>query len=404
MSITRRTRVARVVTRLNIGGPSWHVILLATRLGPEFETVLLVGETDAREGSMLGDAEAAGATVIRVPGLRRKPALAGDLRAALWLYRYFRSWRPVIVASHMAKAGTLARLAGFLARVPVRVHTFHGHVLDGYFGRAKTWVYLSLERLLGIVTSRFIAISPGLAADLRGMGIGAGKTSVIPLGLDLEKLRELPARGAFRADLGVGAGVILVGIVGRLVPIKAHGLFLEMAADVRSRRADVEFAIVGDGELWSSLQHQAAALGLGGSVHFAGWRRDLPEVYRDLDLLVCCSINEGTPVSVIEACAAGIPVVGTAVGGMGDVISPGETGLLVPSGDRAALTDAVLSVLDNPAWAAEMSAAARVRVTSKYSAARLVEDIRRLYFELAPGSSQASASPRDAVNSSTPGS
>jgi glycosyltransferase involved in cell wall biosynthesis len=401
MSTTRRIRVARVTTRLNIGGPAWHVTILATRLGPEFETVLLVGETDAREGSLLADAEAAGATVIRVPGLKRKPALFDDLRAAFWLYRYFRAWRPAIVATHMAKAGTLARVAGYLAGVPVRVHTFHGHVLDGYFGRVKTWIYLSVERLLGKITSRFITISPSLAADLNRMGIGSGKTSVIPLGLDLDRLQEPPPRGAFRADLGVPPDAVLVGIVGRLVPIKAHALFLEMAAEVKSRRDDVQFAIVGDGELWSPLREQAEALGLRDSVHFAGWRRDLPQVYRDLDLVVCCSINEGTPVSVIEACAAGTPVVGTDVGGMGDVITSGETGLLVPSGDREALTRAVLAVIEDPAKAAAMSAAARAPVTRKYSAERLVEDIRRLYFELVPGSSDEPASRRDAVNSST---
>ncbi len=398
MSTTSKIRVARVATRLNIGGPALHVTILATRLGPEFETVLLVGETDAREGSMLGEAEAAGATVIQVPGLKRKPALVADLRAALWLYRYFRSWRPTIVASHMAKAGTLARLAGFLARVPVRVHTFHGHVLDGYFSKTKTFLYLSVERLLSKITSRFIAISPALAADLREMGIGAGKTSVIPLGLDLGRFQDLPERGAFRADLGVGPDAILVGIVGRLVPIKAHSLFLEMASDVRRRRGDVEFVIVGDGELWSTLQEQVMALELENCVHFAGWRRDLPEVYRDLDLVVCCSFNEGTPVSVIEACAAGTPVVGTEVGGMGDVISSGETGLLVPSGDRAALTEAVLGIVDNPAKAAKMSTAARAIVTRKYSADRLVEDIRRLYFELVPGAIGGSTSSRSAIN------
>ena len=152
----------------------------------------------------------------------------------------------------MAKAGTLARLAAYLARVPVRVHTFHGHVLDGYFSKAKTFVYVSVERLLGTVTSRFIAISPALAVDLNQMGIGAGKTSVIPLGLDLARFQDLPERGAFRADLGVGPDAILVGIVGRLVPIKAHGLFLQMASDVRRRRDDVECVIVGDGEVWSS--------------------------------------------------------------------------------------------------------------------------------------------------------
>jgi len=233
------------------------------------------------------------------------------------------------------------------------------------------------------------------------MGIGAGKTSVIPLGLDLGRFQDLPERGAFRADLGVGPDAILVGIVGRLVPIKAHSLFLEMASDVRRRRGDVEFVIVGDGELWSTLQEQVMALELENCVHFAGWRRDLPEVYRDLDLVVCCSFNEGTPVSVIEACAAGTPVVGTEVGGMGDVISSGETGLLVPSGDRAALTEAVLGIVDNPAKAAKMSTAARAIVTRKYSADRLVEDIRRLYFELIPTMNAQSGTTPKHANSST---
>ena len=390
MSTTPRIRVARVVTRLNIGGPSWHVMILSTRLGTEFDTVLLVGETDSREGSLLADARAAGATVLEVPGLRRRPAPLDDLRAAFWLFRYFRSWRPTIVASHMAKAGTAARLAAVLARVPVRVHTFHGHVLDGYFGRARTLAYLTVERLLALVTTRFIAISPRLADDLRGLGIGAGRTVVIPLGLDLGHLGGPLERGALRSALGVRPGAFLVGIVGRLVPIKDHRLFLEMAVRVRQARPEVEFAIIGDGELWSSLREQAGALGLADVVHFAGWRRDLAQVYRDLDLVVCCSINEGTPVSVIEACAAGTPVVGTDVGGMSDVISDGLTGLLVPSGDAAALTAAVLSVVDDPRTAVERSRAARESVLLRYSAERLVDDIRRLYFDLVPGPRQES--------------
>ena len=401
MSTTQKIRVARVVTRLNIGGPAWHVTILSTRLGPEFETVLLVGETDAREGSLLADARAAGATVIQVPGLQRPPAPLNDLRAAFWLYRYFRDWRPSIVATHMAKAGTLARLASYLAGVPVRVHTFHGHVLEGYFGRAKTRFYIGLERLLGHVTTRFIAISPRLAEDLLALRIGPGKTVVIPLGLDLGRLQEPVERGALRRELVVGTNVVLVGIVGRLVPIKAHALFLEMAARVHRLRPEVEFAVVGDGELWTALQEQTTALGLARVVHFAGWRRDLPQVYSDLDLVVCCSLNEGTPVSVIEACAAGTPVIGTDVGGMSDVISDGLTGLLVPSGDAAALTTAVVSVIDDPEGAAARSRAAREAVIHRYSADRLVEDIRRLYFELIPGSSGETSQARDRVNSST---
>jgi glycosyltransferase involved in cell wall biosynthesis len=375
-------RVARVATRLNIGGPSWHVTILSTQLGPEFETVLLVGETDEREGSMLDAAREAGANVVKVPWLRRRPSPLDDLRSTLWLYRYFRRWRPTIVASHMAKAGTTARLAAWLARVPVRVHTFHGHVLEGYFSRTQTLFYLTVERLLARLTTRLIAVSAAVGADLGGMGIGAGKTTVIPLGLDLGRFRDPPKKGALRSDLGVGPNVVLVGIVGRLVPIKAHDLFLEMVVEVRKRRDDIEFAIVGDGELWEPLHERVKALGLDRAVHFAGWRQDLPSVYRDLDLLVCCSLNEGTPVSVIEACAAGTPVVGTAVGGMGDVITDGVTGLLVPSGDRAALSRAVLEVIENPGRAASMSAKARSDVTRRYSADRLVADIRRLYLEL----------------------
>ena len=399
MSTTPPIRVARVVTRLNIGGPSWHVTILSTRLGPEFESVLLVGETDAREGSLLSDARTAGATVVEVPGLRRRPAPLADLRAAFWLYRYFRSWRPTIVASHMAKAGTLARLAAFLAGVPVRVHTFHGHVLDGYFGRARTWAYLTMERILALLTTRFIAISPRLAIDLRSMGVGVGKTVVIPLGLDLGRLSQPVERGRLRADLGVGPDAFLVGIVGRLVPIKAHALFLDMASRVHQQRPRVEFAIVGDGELWASLQEQAAALGLENVVHFAGWRRDLPQVYADLDLVVCCSINEGTPVSVIEACAAGTPVVGTDVGGMADVITDGVTGVLVPSGDAPALAAAVIGVVDEPARAAARSQAARETVTRRYSAERLVEDIRQLYLELVLTANRRPSPVRDRVSS-----
>src|SRR5579859_3772802 len=215
MSTTPKIRVARVVTRLNIGGPSWHVTILSTRLGPEFETVLFVGETESREGSLIDAARDAGATVVEVPRLRRQPSPIDDLRAAWWLYRYFREWRPAIVASHMAKAGTVGRLAAFVARVPVRVHTFHGHVLDGYFGRAKTWAFLGIERFLSLLTSRFIAISPRLAESLATMGIGRGKTVVIPLGLDLEQLQDPVERGALRNDLGVGPDAFLVGIVGR---------------------------------------------------------------------------------------------------------------------------------------------------------------------------------------------
>jgi glycosyltransferase involved in cell wall biosynthesis len=384
MSTTPRTRVARVITRMNIGGPAWHVTILSTRLGPEFETRLLVGEEDAREGSMFDTARAAGAEIVHVPGLKREPSPVDDLRVAIWLYRYFRVWRPQIVATHMAKAGALGRTAAFLARVPIRIHTFHGHVLEGYFGATKNSVYATMERLLDLVTTRFVAISPMLKRDLERMGIGKRRTALIRLGLDLERFAEVPARGALRAGLGISPEVPLVGIVGRLVPIKGHDLFLEMAARVVERKPDAHFVIVGDGELWDSLQQQVQRLRLGERVHLTGWRQDLENVYGDLDVLVCSSLNEGTPVSVIEAGAAGVPVVATDVGGVRDVIVDGETGLLAASGDAASLARRVIQVLNDRALAEAMSAAARRWVTGRYSADRLVDDIRTLYLSLLP--------------------
>ncbi len=381
---------------MNVGGPSWHVTILSTRLGPEYETRLLVGEAEAVEGSMIEAAEAAGADTVRVPGLKRKPSPLDDIRATVWLYRYFRAWRPSIVATHMAKAGALGRVAAFLAQVPVRVHTFHGHVLEGYFGRLTTRFYIQVERLLDRLTTRFIAISPQLATDLNRMGIGGGRTSLIRLGFDLERFREPQKPGGLRSSLGIARDPFLVGIVGRLTPIKAHRVFLEMAAEIQRRRDDVEFVIVGDGELGAQLRDAVQAVGLNHVVHFAGWRRDLESVYRDLDVVVCCSINEGTPVSVIEACAAGTPVVATDVGGMRDVISTGVTGFLVPRGDHLALASAVIRVLDEPAASARMAQAARISVSERYSADRLVRDITGLYRELTrPGLRAGSPASRD---------
>jgi glycosyltransferase involved in cell wall biosynthesis len=377
-------KIVRVITRMNIGGPARHVTILATRSGPEFATVLLTGETGAHEGSLLEEAERAGAHVIGVPHLRRPLSPLADVLAFFWLFTYFRRERPAIVATHTAKAGSLGRLAAALARVPVIVHTFHGHVLDGYFGRVTTSVFLFVERLLGRLTNQFIAISPEIASDLDRLAIGRGKTTVVRLGLDLEHL-ALHEGNRFRADLGVPAGAILIGIVGRLVPIKAHNLFLAAAATIVPTHPDVHFAIVGDGELRDQLRDDVSAAGLSERVHFAGWRKDLPEVYGDLDIVVCCSRNEGTPVSVIEACAAGRPVIGTAVGGMRDIIADGVNGLLIPAGDAQALSAAILDLIADPDRRASMGTSGRQKVLERYGADRMVSELKVVYSKLLEG-------------------
>lgn len=381
MTSTGPPKLVRVVTRMNIGGPSRHVTILTTRGGPEFDCVLLTGVPDEREGSMESEARQAGAVVIDVPHLRRSLSPIGDLLALLWLFRYFRRERPAIVATHLAKAGTVGRLAAALARVPVRVHTFHGHVLDGYFGKLSTSVFLGIERFLGRLTTQFVAISPEIAADLDRLGIGRGKTVVVRLGLELDGLADHP-RGALRRELGIAEGAPLVGIVGRLVPIKAHGLFLDAAELVARSNPEAQFAVIGDGELWDELHREVETRGLSGRVHFTGWRSDLGPVYGDLDLVVCCSKNEGTPVSLIEACAAGRAVIGTRVGGIPDIIATGVNGLLVPSGDSAALAGAIGELISDSDRRRVMGAAGRRTVLERYGADRMVRELKDLYTNL----------------------
>jgi glycosyltransferase involved in cell wall biosynthesis len=366
---------------MNIGGPSRHVTILTTECGPEFDCVLLTGEPDAREGSMEAEAREAGAKVIDVPHLRRRLSPIDDLLALVWLFRYFRRERPAIVATHLAKAGTVGRLAAALAGVPVRVHTFHGHVLDGYFGRMSTSFFLNVERLLGRLTTQFVAISPEISADLGRLGIGRGKTVIVRLGLELDGLADHP-RGTLRRELAIPADAPIVGIVGRLVPIKAHDMFLEAAELIGRSHPEVQFVIVGDGELWAELHEEVARRSLSERVHFTGWRSDLGAVYSDLDLVVCCSRNEGTPVSLIEACAAGRAVIGTRVGGIPDIIASGVNGLLVPSGDAAALAAAIVELVDDPDRRRLMGVAGQGTVGERYSADRMVKELKDLYRKL----------------------
>lgn len=381
MKTTGRIRLARVITRMNVGGPSRHVTILTTRHGKDFDPMLFTGQPDRREGSLEDEAVERGAQIIHVPGLRRRVAPLADIHAMVWLYRRFRLERPAVVATHLAKAGTVGRLAAMLARVPVRVHTFHGHVLDGYFGRLSTLFFVSMERFLSRHTTQFVAISPEIAADLDRLGIGRGKTSVIRLGLELDHLAGHPG-GKLRRELGIPAEAPVVGIVGRLVPIKAHDLFLEAAAKVAESVPDAQFVIVGDGELWEELHRLADASGLDDHVHFTGWRTDLGDVYSDLDVVVCCSRNEGTPVSLIEACAAERPVIGTRVGGVPDIITPGVNGLLVPSGDATALAAAIKDLIADPIRRESMGTAGRRLVLERHGADRMVKELEDLYRNL----------------------
>ena len=374
----------RLFSRLNIGGPSLHVILLSHGLRPlGYDTRLVVGRESPREGNLLALAAERGVDCETVAGLGREIAPLRDLIALAGLVRLMRAWRPAIVHTHTAKAGLLGRLAARAARVPIVVHTFHGHVLRGYFSPPKQALFRRLERFLATAADALVAVSETVKRDLVELGVAsASKIRVIPLGLELGALAgELP-RGVLRREAGIAAGAPLVGMVGRLVPIKDVPTFLQAARRVLERRPEVRFAIVGDGEEREALEALCRSLGLERAVHFFGWRSDLAGVYGDLDVVVNASRNEGTPVALIEALAAARPVVATAVGGTPDLVGKDERGLLVPPAEPALLAQAVLETLEESDAARRRALAGREHVMSQHSSERLIRDVDALYREL----------------------
>jgi glycosyltransferase involved in cell wall biosynthesis len=382
----QKLRVLRAITRLNIGGPAIHAILLTRGLQNEqFSSVLVTGLEGPHEGSMRDLATRHGVEPRVLRELGREVSPVNDLRAALAMYRLIRASRPHIVHTHMAKAGTAGRLAARLARVPIVVHTFHGHTFHSYWGPVKSAIFLQIERTLGAMTDRVIAVGDAQKADIASYGVAPlSKIRTIPLGLEIEPMLEAEQhRGRLRADLGLPADRRLIGIVARLVPIKAHEVFLEAAVRIRAEAPDATFLIIGDGERRSELEAMARQLGVMDATRFVGWRHDMREVYADLDVVTLCSNNEGSPVALIEALAAARPVVSTNVGGVPIVVQDGESGLLVPPRDPAAFAEAVLALLRDPDRAAALGQAGRREVFPRHASGRLVQDIERLYLELA---------------------
>ena len=377
-------RVLRIFSRLNVGGPSVHVILLTAGLKDRgYETQLVIGQESPREGNLFDLAARKGVACVAMPGLGREVRPWRDLRALLGLYRMMRTFRPHIVHTHTAKAGMLGRLAARVAGVPIVVHTFHGHVLRGYFGPLTTAFYRAMERGLGASSDVLVAVSDAVKRDLVGLGVAPdAKIRVIPLGLDLEPLAGALPRGSLRGEAGVPGDVPLIGIVGRLAPIKDLGTFLRAAAAVRAAVPAARFAVVGDGEERGPLEAERARLGLEGCVFFHGWRRDMAAVYGDLDVVVNCSRNEGTPVALIEALAAGRPVVATRVGGTPDLLGDGRRGALVPPGDAAALAAGIVDALRGSEPLLARVREGQAYVLAQHSARRLIDDVDALYQEL----------------------
>lgn len=392
----RPVRVLRVIARLNVGGPSLHVTYLARGLAERaYETTLVAGEVGRGEESMAFVAESAGIDVVRLPGL--SPALSPFRDAvAVWrLARLVRKVRPDVVHTHTAKAGAVGRLGALLSgRRPVVVHTFHGHVLRGYFGAGGTLLFRAIETILARVSDRLIAVSPEVRDELVRLRVAPeSRFSVIRLGIELdERVRFDGDPADVRRRLGIPAGKFVVGWFGRMTAVKRTDDLLTMLAGTRERGIDAMLVLIGDGDDRRRLEQRAHDLGIAKSCLFLGYQESVAEWFAICDAVILTSANEGTPVTLIEALAAGRPVVATRVGGVPDVVEDGETGFLVRPADTHAMAERLEILARDPELRARMGELGRERVLRRYSVARLLDDVDALYRELLGVASSATSS------------
>jgi len=365
------------------------VVLLTSGLNEGvFESKLLAGIPDDHEGNMSFLVEKQEIPSVQIGGLRNGSGPIGDLKTFGRLYQVIKREKPDLVHLHLLKARFFGGIAAKLAKVPMIVETFHGNLFSGYHGKLKAAAILAAERFLGwLIMDRVIAISETQKEEIiRYRVCPQEKIEVIPLGLNLNRFSQCSElKGEFRKEIGISKETVLIGTVGRLVPIK--GLpYLLVAISRVAKSSDYDFCllVVGDGELRRDLESQASSLGIERRVRFLGWRFDLERIYADLDIVVLSSLNEGTPVSLIEAMAAGKAVLATKVGGVPDLIEDGKTGVLVPSKDPEALTEAILRLLKNDALRRRLGEQAKASVYPKYDVSRLVEDMKNFYLKIVP--------------------
>jgi glycosyltransferase involved in cell wall biosynthesis len=397
-----RTTIVRIIARLNTGGPAIHTVLLTQALdASRFRTVLVTGTVAPTEGDMMYYAARHGVTPRVIRDFGRRVGVFGIVRTLIELLRVMLAERPRIVHTHTATAGMLGRATALaynvLARLSGRpralvVHTFHGHVLHGYFSRRRTSMLRVIERVLARRTDRIIAVSDAVKDDLvsRYAICPADKVTVVPLGLDFGWVTDLPRHaGALRGAHGIPGDVVTLGMVARLTAIKNHELFLEALARVSLLRC--QGVIVGDGERRAALE--ALARGLlppERPAIFTGWEREQGKIYADLDIVCLTSRNEGTPVALIEAMAAGRPFVATDVGGVRH-LAVGEprkdlrgfevfaNGIIVPAGDAGAFASALEVLVRQPELRAAMGATGRTVAMTRYGKERLIKDVESVY-------------------------
>jgi len=379
-------KVVRIIGRLNVGGPARQACLLHERLRPEFQTVLITGRPDAGEKDMsylLSSSDG----VCRIDSMSRPVSFLSDLSSLFTIYRILRREKPDIVHTHTAKAGTLGRIAAIFAGVPVRIHTFHGHVFAGYFGSFKTRIYLAIERFLAHFTSRIVTVSEGQASELADVYRIAprAKIQVIRNGFDWSDSKR--SREDIRAELGIAPDQTVVLWIGRMAPIKGVSL---LAETIRRSQSDPSllFLVAGDGSERAGFEKAIQGCE---NVRVLGWREDVAPLWTASDIALLTSINEGTPTSLIEAMFAGKPFVATNAGGTADLaldlqlagggIQQGKNGFIVESKPEA-LVSCLRRLSRDRALREAMRKVGRVTATQDGSSERLLNEVEQLYCEL----------------------
>ena len=374
----QRIRVMRIIARMNIGGPAVQVSGLMRGLDPtRFDHRLVTGFCAEDESDYL-ETVATDVAATRINGLGRSISPKADFFACIQVLREIRKFQPHIIHTHTAKAGVIGRVASILSGTKsIRIHTYHGHLLQGYFGKGKTLLVIIIEKFLGFFTTKLLAVGKKVMDDLLSAGIGSPeKFGVMPPGL---KLDSLPTRKVACEELGLDASLTYCAFIGRITKIKRPDRFLDVVAEIQNQKVPVHFIVAGAGDLLDYCRERVANENL--PVTFLGWREDIETVLAASDLVLLTSDNEGTPLSLIQAGMAKIPIVSTDVGSIREIVVNNETGILTDLTTRS-ITSALKGLLDDATLREDMGLAAYDYTVQRYGVERLVKDHENLYLEL----------------------
>ena len=390
-------RVLRILNRFNLGGPTYNAAYLTKYMAPDFQTLLIGGENDESEKNSEFILDSLGIQPVVIKEMKRSINFSNDVIAYQRIKSIIKRYKPDIVHTHASKAGVLGRLAASNQNVKVILHTFHGHVFDSYFNNITTSFYKSVERRMAERSTRIIAISELQKKELASKYhiCSADKIEVIPLGLDLSRFRINmdEKRKTFRKRYNIDDDEIAVGMVGRIVPVKNHRFFIDAIKTVMGQaNKKIRWFIVGDGEEKNNVKTYAKSIGIqcfeGSSsknkyvLTFTSWIKEADLVMAGMDIIALTSLNEGTPVSLIEAQAAGKPIISTMVGGIENVVLPNKTALLSKTNDLPSFIKNVLLLIENDNLRSQISVEGWNYVENKFHYTRLVNDMKNLYHRL----------------------